>query len=106
MKKIGKILTTTILILVMVAGLIIPGSAASTAPKNVIIMVADGVGYNQILAADYYLYGEAGKNPYANFPVQLAMSTYSKGVLQSTSDDESVVYSPSLYGEYGKMVLT
>lgn len=94
MKKIGKILTTLVLVLVMVVSLIVPGTAASTAPKNVIVMIADGVSYNQILAADYYLYGEAGKNPYADFPVQVAMSTYSKGQSQGTEDDGITVYNP------------
>lgn len=90
----------------MVVGLVIPGTAADTTPKNVIVMIGDGVGFNQILAADYYLYGKADAHPYADFPVQVGMSTYSKGALQTTDDDASVVYSPSLYGDFGKLVLT
>lgn len=95
MKKIGKILITALLILVMTAGLIVPGTAAGKAPKNIIIMIGDGVGYNQILAANYYLYGEANAHPYADFPVQLAMSTYSKGQSQGTEDDDDVIYNPN-----------
>jgi len=46
-------------------------------PKNIIIMIADGWGQNQILATDYYAHGRAGVAPYEAFPVRLAMSTYS-----------------------------
>lgn len=46
-------------------------------PKNVILMISDGCGYNQIMATDYYQYGESGKQIYQQFPVHLAMSTYS-----------------------------
>lgn len=51
--------------------------AATRAPKNVIIMIADGCGYNQIAAADYYQYGVLGRQVYDRFPVKVAMSTYS-----------------------------
>ncbi len=100
MKKIGKILTTLVLVLVMVMGLVVPGSAATTAPKNVIVMVGDGCGFNAFLASDYYLYGEAGANPCGDFPVQLAMSTYSLGDKVGTEDDAAQIYSPSLYGKF------
>lgn len=46
-------------------------------PKNIIIMISDGAGFNHILATDYYQYGETGKQIYQSFPVQQAMSTYS-----------------------------
>lgn len=48
----------------------------NTEPKNIIVFISDGGGYNQILATDYYLMGDSGTAPYANFPVQMAMSTY------------------------------
>jgi alkaline phosphatase len=41
-------------------------------PKNIIIMIGDGVGYNHILATDFYL-GMAGQVQ-ENFPVRLAMA--------------------------------
>jgi alkaline phosphatase len=44
--------------------------------KNIIIMVADGMGFNQFLAGDYYLSGKAGTQPYEQFPFQFAVSTY------------------------------
>lgn len=45
--------------------------------KNVIVMVADGWGYNQILAANYYNAGKANAEAYQNFPVAVGMSTFS-----------------------------
>ncbi|MFN3815101.1 alkaline phosphatase [Brevundimonas sp.] len=33
-------------------------------PRNVILMIADGQGFNGWLATDYYSHGEAGKEPY------------------------------------------
>ncbi len=45
-------------------------------PKNVILMISDGCGYNQIMVTDFYQYGETGKQVYQQFPVQMAMSTY------------------------------
>ncbi|MEI7981031.1 MAG: alkaline phosphatase [Bacteroidota bacterium] len=43
-------------------------------PKNIIILIGDGMGYNQIKALDFYL----GMNAqvFEQFPVQLAMATY------------------------------
>jgi alkaline phosphatase len=45
--------------------------------KNVIVMIADGSGYPQNLAADYYQYGAEGMQPWEKFPFQFGMSTYS-----------------------------
>lgn len=45
--------------------------------KNIIVMIADGSGYPQNLAADYYQYGAEGMQPWEKFPFQFAMSTYS-----------------------------
>jgi alkaline phosphatase len=44
--------------------------------KNVIIMISDGMGYNQMLAGDYYLYGAPGAS-FGDMPYKSAMSTYS-----------------------------
>ncbi|NLT15293.1 MAG: hypothetical protein GXY05_13235 [Clostridiales bacterium] len=98
MKKIGKILTAAILILVMVAGLVIPGSAAAT-PKNVIVIVSDGVSYNQYLAANYYLNGKAGASTQEKFPVKLAMSTYSHGQSNVITDDIESVYDVGMWND-------
>jgi alkaline phosphatase len=45
-------------------------------PKNIILMISDGCGYNQVEAASLYQYGEKDKQVYAGFPVKYAMSTY------------------------------
>ncbi len=51
-------------------------AAALLGPKNIIIMIGDGMGYNHSLAASYYRFGEKGKQVYASFPIQYAMTTY------------------------------
>jgi alkaline phosphatase len=53
--------------------------AHSTGPKNVIIMIADGGGFNHYKSADYYNCGYSPCQPYEQFPVCLAMSTYPYG---------------------------
>ncbi len=46
-------------------------------PKNVIIMISDGCGYNHINAASIYQYGKMHAAVYERFPVKLAMCTSS-----------------------------
>lgn len=55
------------------------GATVATQPvtKNVIVMISDGMGYNQTLAASYYRFGAAGMQGYTRFPFQFAESTYS-----------------------------
>lgn len=55
-----------------------PQSAA--VPKNIIVMIADGWGYNHILATNYYETGEAGTAVYEREFAHYPMSTYSAGV--------------------------
>ena len=52
-------------------------------PKNIIIMIADGWGYNQILVSNYYETGKDSANVYESFPVKLA-----------------IVHSPAMTGDY------
>ncbi len=47
---------------------------ALPSPKNIIIMIGDGVGYNHIVATDYYL--GMGPQVHEKFPVRLAMAHY------------------------------
>lgn len=61
--------------------------------KNVILMISDGCGANEILATDYYTDGKAGTQIYENFPTTLNMSTYSHGGL-GTEDDLLSLYDP------------
>lgn len=44
-------------------------------PKNVIIMIGDGMGYNCIKAADFYF----GPSSFSQFPVQTAVATFYAG---------------------------
>lgn len=52
-------------------------------PKNIIVMISDGWGYNHILSTNYY--EGVNKQIYENFPVKAAMSTY--------EDEGSIDYS-------------
>lgn len=51
--------------------------ACKPGAKNVIVMISDGMGYNHMLAGDYFQYGATGVQQYQRFPVRTAMSTYS-----------------------------
>jgi alkaline phosphatase len=53
------------------------GGPKKPVAKNIIVMIADGRGFNHLTAASYYEYGKTDKQVYANFPVNYAMSTYS-----------------------------
>jgi len=48
-------------------------------PKNVIIMIADGGGFNHYASAGFYQCGQIPCQSYEDFPVRLAMSTYPIG---------------------------
>ncbi|MGD9109764.1 MAG: alkaline phosphatase [Phycisphaerales bacterium] len=48
-------------------------------PKNIVIMISDGCGYNHVDAASLYQYGRTGKQAYEKFPVRCAMSTFMAG---------------------------
>ncbi len=67
--------------------LLMCGSFASAQEaKHIIFMIADGWGFNDILATNYW-HGDTAQI-YETFPVALAMSTYS----QSTLDDDPAGY--------------
>jgi alkaline phosphatase len=51
-------------------------SAEAKAPKNVIVMISDGWGQNQIDATSSYIHGAPERQSYARFPFQFGMSTY------------------------------
>ncbi|MBN1786807.1 MAG: alkaline phosphatase [Sedimentisphaerales bacterium] len=53
--------------------------ASQDCPKNIIIMIIDGAGFNHIAAADYYICGKKGEKAFEKFPVKLAMTTYLAG---------------------------
>lgn len=66
--------------------------------RNVILMIADGWGENQILAANYYHAGRDGQAIYQNFPTATFMSTYSVGSYdpsQAWSDTDYIKHRPT-----------
>jgi alkaline phosphatase len=50
--------------------------AQNKPPKNIIIMIGDGMGENQIKAGTYYQYGIDEAQNFHKFPVKLFVSTY------------------------------
>ncbi len=54
----------------------IAAAVQASTPKNVILMISDGCGYNHIDAASIFQFGETGKQIYEQFPVKYGMSTY------------------------------
>lgn len=71
------ILRYTLVFLIAISSRFTDLSAANyKAPKNVIIMIADGWSESCIIATEYFTTGEKGTSPYRNFDVQLFMSTY------------------------------
>ncbi|MBI9107182.1 MAG: alkaline phosphatase [Spirochaetales bacterium] len=51
--------------------------ALAAKPVSVILMIGDGMGFEQIKAADYYFYGEEGRLSFESFPVKGSVTTYS-----------------------------
>jgi len=79
--KLTRILAILCLVVAVVAFTQAPQVAADNTKsnakvKNVILLVADGAGFNTYLGADYYQYGAAGSQVYEHFPTQVAVSTY------------------------------
>ena len=70
-----------------------PAPVNTGAIKNVILMISDGCGSNEILATDYYTDGKAGSQVYEQFPTRVNMSTYSHNEI-GAGDDLDSVYDP------------
>lgn len=68
--------------------------AATPRAKNVIVMISDGMGYNHMIAGDYFQYGATGIQQYQKFPVRTGMSTYSAG---------DPANPPIVYGSYNPL---
>jgi alkaline phosphatase len=84
-----------IVVVVLIAAFATTAAAFGSNPppenaKNVIIMIADGSGFNQYLLADYYENGRAGKQPYEKFPVKFGVAT-----TPLQSDGTYVPYDPA-----------
>ncbi|MBW7863117.1 MAG: alkaline phosphatase [Candidatus Hydrogenedentes bacterium] len=55
-------------------------SVLADAPRNIILMIGDGMGHNHVLAADYYEHGETGKQAYQHSGFHaLSMTTFPAG---------------------------
>ena len=65
-------------ILFLALGAALPARAQESAalPKHIILLIDDGGGFNTFHAAGYYEHGALGFEPYDDFSVQLACSTY------------------------------
>lgn len=72
--------------------------------KNVILLISDGWGENQILATNYFVDGTAKSQDYQRFPTSLYMSTYSFGDI-TTTDDLDSQYSPDLWSNFNLFTL-
>ncbi len=59
---------------VAITGALLAASLPASAAKNVIFMISDGMGYNQLAAANYHT---GTTQAYQNFSFKSAMSTYS-----------------------------
>jgi len=67
------------MLLLLIVIILTVGCSSIKKPKNIILFISDGCGYNQILAADYYQYGNQGEQVYEQFPFVSFMSTYPYG---------------------------
>lgn len=74
----GRAIVLALSALALAVGVCI-AQEAPAAPKNVIIMIADGCGYNHFAATSMYLTGKDGSLPCQQFPVHVACSTFSNG---------------------------
>jgi len=75
-KHIVMMLAAACMVISLISQCTMPGFSGSR-PKNVIIMISDGCGFNHVDAAGCYEYGEKGNQGYESFPVRYAVSTYS-----------------------------
>jgi alkaline phosphatase len=72
---IARLITTTVLLALALTSSC-QKTIPATHPKNVILMIGDGMGYNCVLAADYYF----GPSPLNAFPYKAAVSTTFAGL--------------------------
>ncbi len=65
---------STMLVLIFI--IVGTGFGQHEKPKNIILFISDGCGYNHIIATDYYQYGKEDSQVYEKFPFISSMSTY------------------------------
>ena len=66
------------LLLSVLLALLLPG-CAQAGPRNIIVMIADGAGYNVAQAASLFRSGELSRLPQQQLSVQFAVSTFPAG---------------------------
>lgn len=106
LKKTKKYIAIFLIALIFTLAAVLPVSAAPSGKeikagngqtvKNVIVLISDGWGYNQILATDYYTNGKANTQKYEKFPTKIAMSTYSYGQ-KDPADNHLSFYDPGVF---------
>ena len=68
-----------IMVLFLLSFVIVSCTERNDKPKNVILFISDGCGFNHVDATSLYQYGKTGMQIYEQFPVKLGMSTYLVG---------------------------
>ena len=69
---------------------------AADPPKNVIIMIGDGMGFNSDAAGTFYRFGEPGKQRYHAFPVHLGCTTFSQAKKDKPISGDVKGYDPEV----------
>ena len=75
--KLTKILKTALILNLLISSFVYASS--TNCPKNIILIIVDGGGFNHIDATDYYTDGKKGSQSFEKFPVKLAVTTYPAG---------------------------
>lgn len=76
MKQNRNLLLRAVTVLILLAGLSACRSG-DEAPRNIILFIADGCGFNHMASASLFVDGRPHAQVYYSFPVQYAMSTHS-----------------------------
>ena len=65
--------------IVCISILLLVTALTAQAPQNIIVMIADGCGYEHVRALNYYAWGQDSMLVFQRFPVQLSVQTYPLG---------------------------
>lgn len=65
--------------------------------KNVVLMIADGMGFNCDIAGTCYRYGKEGTQSYQAFPVILGCTTFSRSKKDRTIPEDYLGYVPDIF---------
>lgn len=70
---------------------------ASGKAKNVILVIADGMGFNSDVAGTMYRFGEEGKQQYHSFPIALGCTTFSRARPDAEIPPGTKGYDPTVF---------